>query len=74
MTRSVNSTSRSVPPAPRAIKTSARPSLPAPRDPSSLDASAVERVVALAEQFRAGGLSGVTVKEELAALPAPGAR
>ena len=37
-------------------------------------ASAVERVLALAEQFRAGGLSGVTVKEELAALPAPGAR
>lgn len=37
-------------------------------------ASAVERVLALAEQFRVARLSGVTVKEELAALPAPGAR
>lgn len=37
-------------------------------------ASAVARVVALAEQFRAARASGVTVKEELAALPAPTAR
>jgi ethanolamine ammonia-lyase small subunit len=37
-------------------------------------AAAVERVMALAEQFRAAGTSGVSVKEELAALPAPAAR
>jgi ethanolamine ammonia-lyase small subunit len=33
-------------------------------------ASAVQRVVALAERFRAVGASGVAVKEELSLLPA----
>lgn len=37
-------------------------------------ASAVDRVIALAEQFRVARVSGVTVKEQLAALPAPAAR
>jgi ethanolamine ammonia-lyase small subunit len=37
-------------------------------------ASAVDRVIALAEQFRVARVSGVTVKEQLAALPAPTAR
>ena len=37
-------------------------------------ASAVERVLALAGQFRAAGASGVAVKEELAALPELAAR